>query len=145
MTANYIDVLRNGVADELNAAASFILLSKRVPSSELKMLFIEYAKEELSHAELLIKTATDLSSTECFIIPDMSTLETDDNMTFLVNYLAKEEAAVFYYETLARMTVDDSLKSVFLNIQKEEENHMHQLTKIVEEHAGELVGESCFE
>ncbi len=143
MTANYIEVLRNGAADELDAAASFVLLSKRIPSPELKILFIEYAKEELTHAEILIKTASELSGAVGFVVPDIATLDADDCMTFLVKYLAKEEAAVFYYETLAKMTDDDMLKNVFLDIKDEEENHLKQLTRIVKEYADELVGEPC--
>lgn len=145
MIENYIKVLRNGVADELDAASSFILLSKRIPSPELKILFIEYAQNELMHAELLMKTASELSELDHFVVPDSATLDFDDSMTFLVKYLAKEEAAVFYYETLAKMTTDEVLQKLFLDIKKEEENHLKQLTKIVKEYAGELVGETSIE
>ena len=54
-TKQLIELLMQGVQDEMNSAYNYIALAGRYGGADLKQAFLNYASEELKHAQKLMK------------------------------------------------------------------------------------------
>ena len=95
-----IEVLRQGVRDEMNAAFQYMGIAGLHGDGELKQAFLSYAADELHHAEkLLTELRQRQGKAEEFTL---QVGEWEDLFAFLIEYMAHEESAIFYYDTLAK-------------------------------------------
>lgn len=123
-----LDTLYQGLQDEMNAAYQYIALAGKYGNGEIKQLFLCYAQEELRHA---VKLLGMLSSFGEVIQPiPVVQEEQADLYLYLVEYMAKEEAAIFYYETLEQLLQEPELQALCSEIRNEEQMHFHQLQAI---------------
>lgn len=139
MSNELIQVLCRGLLDELESADAFVCMAQEISRLDLKVRFIHYAQEELNHASylsgLLGQLAPDLACVSPHEPPDFS----EGLMAFMVTYLAKEEAAVFYYETLLNMVEKREEKAVLQRIYEEEKGHYEDITEIIKAYAADIM------
>lgn len=120
-----LETLYQGLQDEMNAAYQYIALAGKYGNGEIKQLFLRYAQEELRHADKLLALLR-ISIEEVQPIPVVQE-EQDDLYLYLIEYMAKEEAAIFYYETLEQLVQEPKLQALCREIRGEEQIHLHQL------------------
>lgn len=120
-----LELLYQGLQDEMNAAYQYIALAGRHGTGEMKQLFLRYAQEELHHADQLLGMFCSLGET---VQPVAVVQEEQEDLYFyLIAYMAKEESAIFYYEALEQLVSDPDLQMLCRKIRGEEQLHFHQL------------------
>ena len=123
-----IEVLRQGVRDEMNAAFQYMGIAGLHGDGELKQAFLSYAADELHHAEkLLAELRQRRGKAEDFTL---QVGEWEDLYAFLIEYMAHEEAAIFYYDTLAVLTDQKELQKLCREIGDEERLHLQQMESL---------------
>ena len=95
------EILQQGLQDEMNSAFQYIALAGKHGDVAVKQAFLRYASEELQHAQELLGML-EQQQAEVREIP--LTLENlDDLYLYLIEYMAHEESAIFYYEALEKL------------------------------------------
>ena len=123
-----IEVLRQGVRDEMNAAFQYMGIAGLHGDGELKQAFLSYAADELHHAEkLLAELRQRRGKAEDFTL---QVGEWEDLYAFLIEYMAHEESAIFYYDTWAVLTDQKELQKLCREIGDEERLHLQQMESL---------------
>lgn len=123
-----IEVLQQGLQDEMNSAYNYIALAGKYGDAAIKNDFLSYASDELSHARKLMKLLQQFDA-EVEEIP-VAAEEMDDLYLYLIEYMAREESAVFYYEALEKLVQEPSLQRMCKEIQGEEQIHLHKMKEL---------------
>lgn len=123
-----IEVLQQGLQDEMNSAFQYIALAGKHGSNAVKQDFLHYAMEELQHAQKLLALLDQLGN-EVGEIP-VGLEEQGDLYLYLIEYMAKEEAAVFYYEALEKLMPEQEIQRLCKEIQGEEQLHLREMKEI---------------
>lgn len=120
-----LDTLYQGLQDEMNAAYQYIALAGRYGNHEIKQDFLHYAGEELRHAEQLMGMIGELGEP----VQHLPVVQEDqeDLYFYLIEYMAKEESAIFYYEALESLVQNPELAMVCRKIRGEEQLHLNQM------------------
>ncbi len=129
------EILLQGVQDEMNAAHNYMRLSGKFSDEELQSAFINYAAEELNHAHKLLKLLP--NGDEVIGQVPIADDEMDDIYLYLIEYMAREESAIFYYEALENLTDDEEIQRMCKEIRGEEQLHLRQIKELyqrVKEH-----------
>lgn len=123
-----LETLRQGLRDELSAAVNYTRLSAKIKNTALKKAFLNYAIDEMKHAQNLtaLLEAMGASGDEILLAENID----DDLYIHLVNYIACEEAAIFYYDILEKLFVNEEIKLTLKQIQTEEERHLTNISEI---------------
>lgn len=121
------DILNRGLADELNAAAEYIGFAAKFGDLALKERFLQYAADELNHAIKILRLMSDAK-----VEPEKIAITPIDGELIeeLVQYIAKEEAAVFYYDVLQKLHQDGEVSSLCQEIKNEEDRHLRNIRQI---------------
>lgn len=129
MSQNHIiEVLQQGLQDEMNSAFQYIALAGKHGSNAIKQDFLHYATEELQHAQKLLALLDKLGN-EVGEIP-VGLEEQDDLYLYLIEYMAKEESAVFYYEALEKLMQEPEVQRLCKEMQGEEQVHLREMKEI---------------
>lgn len=123
-----VEVLQQGLQDEMNSAFQYIALAGKHGDVAIKQDFLRYAADELRHAQKLIELL-EAQQAEIGEIPVVLE-EMDDLYLYLIEYMAKEESAVFYYEALERLMQEPDVQRLCKEIQGEEQLHLRQMKEI---------------
>lgn len=125
------EVLQQGLQDEMNSAFQYIALAGKHGDAAVKRAFLQYAVEELQHAQKLLGL---LEQRQLPVgeIP-LALEEMDDLYLYLIEYMAREEAAVFYYEALERLMQQPELERLCREIQGEEQLHLRQIRELYQQ------------
>ena len=128
-TKQLIELLTQGVQDEMNSAYNYIALAGRYGNVELKQAFLNYASEELKHAQKLMKMLQDLDA----VVEDVPVVmdEMDDLYLYLIEYMAREESAVFYYEALSQLMPEPEVQQLCREIRGEEQMHLNGMRALL--------------
>lgn len=121
-----------GVADELYAARAFLWMAERSTDIHVKVDFTRYAAEEAEHARVLLSFLEELFDHQPLALPEVRPIEEEDVMSFLIQYRAREEAAIFYYKSLIELTEIEAHRAIFRQILSEEEHHFGQLQHLID-------------
>ena len=124
-TKQLIELLMQGVQDEMNSAYQYIALAGKHGTNQIKQSFLRYAQEELRHADRLLEMIHNLGETVEHI--PVVQEEQDDLYLYLIEYMAKEESAVFYYEALEQLVAQPELQMLCRSMRGEEQMHLHQM------------------
>ena len=121
------DILNQGLADELNAAAEYIGFAAKFGDLALKERFLQYAADELNHAIKILRLMCNAK-----VEPEKIDITPTDGELIeeLVQYIAKEEAAVFYYDVLQKLHQDGEVSSLCQEIKNEEDRHLRNIRQI---------------
>lgn len=121
------DILNRGLADELNAASEYIHFAASFGDLALKERFLQYASDELTHAIKILRLMGNakVEAERIDITPTDGELIEE-----LVEYIAKEEAAVFYYDVLQKLHQDGEVASLCQEIKNEEDRHLRNIKQI---------------
>lgn len=131
MDNKVIDTVIKALEGEYTAIASFFALSQASTNVAESYSFLGYAKQEMEHALLLLDYLNEHASdvelgSKLGFVPEIT-----DKISFIIEYLAEEEAGIFYYETLTSLALHEEEKKLFQNIGHEEKEHMRFLQEIL--------------
>ncbi len=132
------EILLQGIQDEMNAAHNYMTLAGKYGDEEMKDAFLKYAAEELNHAHKLLKLHPDGDALIAQV--PITTDEMDDLFLYLIEYMAREESAIFYYEALEKLTDNEEIQRLCKEIRGEEQLHLRQMRELyqrVKEHGYE--------
>ena len=119
------EILQQGLQDEMNSALQYIALAGKHGDTAVKKEFLSYAGEELRHAQKLLSLMEQLQAEVQDI--SLSVEEMDDLYLYLIEYMAREESAVFYYEALEKLLQEPEIEQLCKEIQGEERMHLRQI------------------
>ena len=122
------EVVQKGLQDEMNSAYQYIALASKHGTIAEKKEFLRYASDELQHARKLLDLL-DEKQIELGEIP-LHIPEMEDLYFYLIEYMAKEESAVFYYKALGELLKNPEMKQMCDAIQIEEQRHMQQMREM---------------
>ena len=129
-TKQLIELLMQGVQDEMNSAYNYIALAGRYGGADLKQAFLNYASEELKHAQKLMKMLQELDA----VVEDVPVVldEMDDLYLYLIEYMAREESAVFYYEALCQLMPEPEVQRLCQEMRGEEQMHLNGMRALLQ-------------
>jgi rubrerythrin len=130
-TKQLIELLMQGVQDEMNSAYNYIALAGRHGKAELKQAFLQYASEELKHAQKLMRMLQQLGA----VVEDVPVVldEMDDLYLYLIEYMAREESAVFYYEALSQLMPEPEVQQLCREMRGEEQMHLNGMKALLQQ------------
>ena len=85
--------------------------------------------EEMGHAQKLLSLLETLGEEAGKL--ELALFQEPDLLIDLIEYLAREESAIFYYEVLEKLHEDEAVKILCRQIQQEEQRHYKNITEIV--------------
>lgn len=126
---NLVETIKKGLADELSASYNYMILAAKAKDTALKKAFLNYAIEEMSHGQKLLGLLERLgkNADEIFLKPFH---QEDDLVIQLVEYVAQEESAIFYYEILEKLYDNAEVRSSIQQIIQEEQRHLNNIEEI---------------
>lgn len=131
-------MLQQGLSDELNSALQYTQLAGNFGNVPIKQAFINYAIDELQHAyRILGMFAEQYEEPEQI---DLVLPENQDIFSILVEYLAKEEAATFYYQILQQLAPNSAAYEICQQMKDEEERHLQNIAMLYQQLKGEQNG-----
>lgn len=121
------EILNRGLADELTAAAEYINCAAMYGDTALKQQFLQYADDELHHALKIMRLMQDNEITpQNFTIP----VPSGGLAERMVEYIANEEAAIFYYDILQKLYPTNDISQLCREIKQEEEVHLRNIKEL---------------
>lgn len=127
------EILEFAIASEQEAVEFYSNLAEQSKNTEMKAVFNQFAKEEMSHKSRLMKIkdegSFELKSEKIYdlkIADYLVDVQVSPNMSYqdaLVVAMKKEKAAFRLYTNLTAKAPTDSLKSIFLSLAQEESKH----------------------
>ena len=120
------ETLLQGYHDEVSAATDYLNFAKNFGDISTKIAFLNYTIEEVNHAVKLLQKIK-----EHQVPLQQSTLATEDVVGDLVEYIAHEESALFYYDILQKLSTDEYVVSLCSDIEKEEARHLATIREIL--------------
>jgi len=123
-----IEILQQGLQDEMQAALQYIALAGQHGDYEIKNDFLQYAAEELQHAQKLLGLLQRMEAPAGEMTLHLE--EMGDLYLFLIEYMAKEESAIFYYDALAQLMQEPMVARLCREIQGEEQLHLRRIREI---------------
>jgi len=130
---NINEILDFAIGEEQAAVDLYTHLAENFTSSEIKQIFLDFAKEEISHkAKLTVIKENGLFDMKPEAVTDLRisdytvSVEPSPKMTYaeaLVFAMKKEKAAFKLYTKLAERAPNADLKNVFLSLAVEESKH----------------------
>jgi len=130
---NINDILDFAINEEQKAVDLYTQLATNADSSEVKKIFMDFAKEEINHKARLITikenglfTLKPESVTDLKIGDYMMSVDASPDMTYaeaLVFAMKKEKAAYKLYTKLAERAPNAEIKNIFLSLAAEESKH----------------------
>ncbi len=123
-----VEILMQGVQDEMNSAHNYLALAGKYSDEAIQQDFINYAAEELNHARKLIRLLEDRG----VVVGDIPVTsdEMDDLYLYLIEYMAREESAIFYYEALEKLVDEPEVQRLCKEIRGEEQLHLRQIREL---------------
>jgi rubrerythrin len=131
---NTIDeILDFAIASEQGAVDLYSRLADNSRNSEIRDIFIQFAKEEMGHKAKLLKIKSEgifegrpSTVTDLKISDFMSEVEPTPNMDYrdaLIFAMSNEKAAFRLYSSLAEQAPNEALKNIFHSLAQEEARH----------------------
>ena len=122
--------VKEAIASEFHAAECFRLIAEHLSNSD-KQDFLNYAEEEIAHANKLMHIYETLTGEKCYVsVPEAPTI--DNILIFLIDYQSGEESGIFLYESLYRLSENAEHKAIFKAIKEEEEVHFKRLGELID-------------
>ncbi|MFH1812213.1 MAG: ferritin family protein [Pseudomonadota bacterium] len=127
------EVLDFAIDREQEAHDFYVDLARKVDMPWMKATFEEFAKEEAGHKAKIqgLKQGKKLQTSEKKVLDlkigdylvDVTPSENMDYQDALVLAMQREKAAFRLYSDLARQSIDDSVRTLFLGLAQEEARH----------------------
>lgn len=124
-----LKTIRQGLADELSASINYSQIAAEQKDMGLKKAFLNYAMEEMGHAQKLLNMLEVMGESAGTL--ELALFQEPDLMIELIEYLAREESAIFYYEVLEKLHDDEAVKILCRQIKQEEQRHYKNITEIL--------------
>lgn len=130
---NIDEILDFAINEEQKAIDFYSELAGKANSDDMRKIFVDFAKEEMSHKAKLEKIKNEKQFniigkeiSDLKIADYLVNVEVSANMTYsdaLVVAMKKEKAAFKLYMTLMERSPSQELKSIFLSLAQEESKH----------------------
>jgi len=127
------DILDFAINEEQMAVDFYSELAENSKTDDMKLVFTEFAEEEIKHKQRLLKikeegfyTLAKEQVADLKISDYMVNVKPSTNMTYeesLILAMKKEKAAFKLYTALADRAPNTQLKNVFLGLAQEESKH----------------------
>ena len=130
MEEKLLATIRQGLTDELSAAVNYTQSAAKQQDMVLQKQFLNYAMEEMSHAQKLLGLLESMEQSAGRL--NLTMFHESDLLVDLLEYLAHEESAIFYYDILENLHDDDSVKMLCRQIRQEEQRHLKNITDIID-------------
>ncbi len=127
------DILDFAINSEQEAVEFYSSLALNAKNKEMKVVFEQFAKEEMGHKAMLMKIkAEDTFEVRNQQIVDLKIadylvdVEVTPNMSYeeaLIVAMKKEKSAFKLYTNLAAKAPNDKMKNIFLSLAQEESKH----------------------
>lgn len=127
------DILEFAIAAEQEAVAFYSELAKQAKNAEMKGVFEQFAKEEMSHKSRLLRIKDEgtfeVKNEKVYdlqIADYLVDVEVTPNMSYqdaLIVAMKKEKSAFRLYTNLAAKAPTEDLKKTFLSLAQEESKH----------------------
>ncbi|NLT95367.1 MAG: ferritin-like domain-containing protein [Clostridia bacterium] len=130
MSENMVNTLREGLRNEFDGAVNYLLFAAKTGDVNLREKMLVYAKNEIEHALKLLDLLKKMGLEVGDVSPEP--VNFDDLIEFMINYQAKEEAAVYYYNLLANLLEDPHAQEVFKKIADEESEHYKYIKDLLQ-------------
>lgn len=127
------EILEFAIASEQEAVEFYSNLAEQAKNTEMKTVFNQFAKEEMSHKARLIKIKDEGSFevkseqiSDLKIADYLVDVQVSPNMSYqdaLVVAMKKEKSAFKLYTHLAAKAPTENLKTIFLSLAQEESKH----------------------
>ena len=125
----FLHKICESIADELYSAECFRELASYF-TNEGRELLLNYAQEEVEHAEKLKGIYQTLSmKAPSYVLREVKPI--DNILIFLIEYLSEEESSIFLYETLYQFTDNEQYKMIFQAIKEQEEIHFAKINELI--------------
>jgi rubrerythrin len=112
------EILEFAMTGEQGAIDLYTRLAGETTISEMKQIFLQFAREEMGHKARLMKIRDEgIMDTVQIKVTDM------DYRDALVLAMSREKAAFKLYSRLAEQVTDSGLKNLFLSLAQEEAKH----------------------
>lgn len=133
MEESLIETLKRGLEDEMSSVRKYVALAAKCGDLAIQSEFLSYAAEELEHARKLTDLVESLHG-EVGILELKNEEPDEDTDLFetLIEYIAEEESAVFYYDALEKLAVDEHMREIASQIRGEERLHYLKIKEIFE-------------
>jgi len=127
------DILDFAINSEQEAVEFYSSLASNATNKEMKMVFEQFAKEEMGHKAVLLK----IKNEDTFEVKNQQILdlkiadyivdvEATPNMSYedaLIVAMKKEKSAFKLYTNLAAKAPNEKMKNIFLSLAQEESKH----------------------
>lgn len=129
MSENMVNTLREGLRNEFDGALNYLLFASKDGSINLRRKMLIYAKNEIEHALQLLDLFEKLEQEVGDVTPETNNYQ--EIIEFMINYQAKEEAAVFYYDLLVKLLEEPREQEIFRKISHEESEHYKYIKDLI--------------
>ena len=129
MSENMVNTLREGLRNEFDGALNYLLFASKDGSINLRRKMLIYAKNEIEHALQLLDLFEKLEQEVGDVTPETNNYQ--EIIEFMINYQAKEEAAVFYYDLLVKLLENPREQDIFRKIGLEESEHYKYIKDLI--------------
>lgn len=133
------DIFDFAISNEQEAFEFYSRLAERAPDNNMRRIFQQFAEEEKSHKEKLIKIKQNGFFTDDISVPneyfadnEMIAIENFNpalNLSYrqtLLLAIHKEQAAFKLYKIMAKFAIDNFIKQILLSLAEEEEKHRNR-------------------
>lgn len=124
-----VNTLREGLRNEFDGALNYLLFASKDGSINLRRKMLIYAKNEIEHALQLLDLFEKLEQEVGDVTPETNNYQ--EIIEFMINYQAKEEAAVFYYDLLVKLLEEPREQEIFRKISHEESEHYKYIKDLI--------------
>ena len=138
------DILEFAIDEEQKAVDFYTELADRAGTADMKKIFQDFAKEEISHKARLIRVKDEgLYSLEHDAVKDLRiadyivSVKPTPEMTYqdaLVLAMQKEKAAFKLYTALSEKAEDEDMRGLFMSLATEESKHKLRFEIEYDEH-----------
>jgi bacterioferritin (cytochrome b1) len=121
--------LNEQLISEYEAVFNYLYYSAKVQNDELRRLMIDFSRDELEHARMLIRHIVNLGGEPAFVLPNIG--QEKDVIRILIRSIAAEESAVKKYTMIQQIIEDPKHKEIIGETIKVEEEHQKRLEKML--------------
>ncbi len=124
-----VKYLNQQLVSEYEAIYNYLYHSAVAGDEQIRQAMAEFSRDELEHAQMLIKYITSLGGKPVFTMPPVN--QEQDEVQVLIKSIAAEESAVKKYTMIQQIVDDAAHKELMTETIREEEAHHAKLNEIL--------------
>ena len=122
--------LNEQLVSEYDAIFNYLYHSARIQNDSIRKLFVDFSRQELEHARMLIRYILNLCGQPFFIMPKVN--QGQDEIQVLILSIAADESAVAKYSMIRQILDNPEYKEIIDRTIEEEKAHYRKLQEMLE-------------